>query len=135
VETPALASPTNAARIKVVWNNAPGVTVAATNPVNFTIAPAFVTLTAPNGGEVFAVGTTAPVAWTSNLGVLEDVRVELSADGGVTYGMVISASTRDDGGEVVTLQPGWTTSSAKIRVVWLKNGAINDASNGVFTIQ
>ena len=74
-------SPTVSARTKVVWANPPaGVTLAGVNPGNFKLEAPFVTVTAPAPGQIWKIGSLATVSWTSNLGTLENVKVELSKE-------------------------------------------------------
>ena len=134
VTVPTLASATSGARVRVVWADAPtGLSASGTTPV-FTMAAPFVTVTKPNGGETWTVGTSATVTWLSNLGALESVRVELSRDGGATWSTVIAASTPSDGSQGVSVNSSWVSSAAKVRVVWVKNAAVTDGSNAVFLI-
>ena len=73
---------TTTARIRVNWANGP---IEDVSNVNFQIAAPFVTVTKPNGGEVWVRGTNQTFLWTSNLGAKEFVKIELSTDGGVTW--------------------------------------------------
>ena len=133
---PTLPAPTNTARIQMVWVNAPsGVKAAGVNPVNFQIGAPFVTVTAPNGGEAWTAGTAATIRWASNLGTLEQVRVELSRDGGATYATVLLPSTPSDGSQGVTVNGAWLTSKARVRVSWIARPSVGDSSNANFAIR
>ena len=132
---PILAAPTAIARVRVTWTNAPsGASAFGTNPVAFKVQPAFVTVTAPNGGETWTAGTASTLRWTSNLGKYEYVAIQLSKDGGLTYSTLIP-STRADGSESLTLSSSWITPTARFRVVWTQKTTVADASNGNFTVQ
>jgi hypothetical protein len=134
VTIPTLAAATSAARVRVVWADAPaGASASGMTPV-FNIAAPFVTLTKPNGGETWTVGASATVTWVSNLGALESVRVELSRDGGASWSTVIVASTASDGSHGVVVNSAWVSTAARVRVAWVKNDAIADASNAAFVI-
>lgn len=136
VLTPVFATPISSARIRVAWTNAPaGLAAAGVNPMNFQIAPPYVTITAPNGGQTWTTGLATSIRWTSNLGARENVRIELSADGGATYGTVLLPTTPSDGSQSVTVKGAWVSQTAKIRIAWLKDGAMTDASNAIFRIQ
>ena len=54
-----------------------------TSDANFTISPC-ITVTSPNGGESWAVGSTQPITWTS-VGLTGNVTIELSRNGGATW--------------------------------------------------
>ena len=135
VTAPTLGTPTTTARIRVVWSNAPAsFSAAGVNGGNFKISPAFITVTSPNGGEVWAVGSTRTITWTSNLGATENVKIELSQDGGATYPITVRASTPSDGTHPVTVLGAWSSTTARIRITWLADVAVTDASNGNFII-
>lgn len=106
VPVPALAAPTAAARARVVWNNAPtGQTAAGTTPVNFRVEGNWVTVTLPNGGETWVIGTTATVKWSSNMGSTARFNIYLSTDDGASYPNVIAANTLNDGSRSSRCRP------------------------------
>jgi hypothetical protein len=63
------------------------------------------------------------------------VKIELSQDGGVTFPIVILASTVSDGTQAVTVNAAWLTPTARVRVTWVKNAAVSDVSDASFLIQ
>ena len=135
ITLPAQAAPTTGARVRVTWGNAPGgVVTAGTNPVGFKIEPAFVTVTAPNGGEVWGVGTSQVVRWTNNLGTLETVDIQLSRDGGSTWTTVLAAK-RSEGKNAFTIDPTWVTETGRIRIVWNRKPTVSDISNANFAVR
>jgi hypothetical protein len=102
----------------------------------FRIAAPSVRVTDPNTASiVWTTGTTATVRWSHNLGGKESVRIELSLDGGISYPIVLASSTPCDGSHPITVQSGWSTPAARVRVVWLRDLAVADASDVNFTIQ
>jgi uncharacterized repeat protein (TIGR03803 family) len=123
---------TNQARVRVTWLNGPAA-VDASN-ANFVIAPPFVKITHPNGGESWTVGTAATISWTSNLGLLESVRIDLSIDGGATFPFELFPTTASDGKETVTVLSAWATTAAKIRITWLNDATVSADSKSTFTI-
>jgi hypothetical protein len=123
---------TGSASIRATWTLIPSVT--DTSNVNFTIADPTLTVTSPNGGEVWTVGTSATVRWTSNLPTSENVRIELSTNGGTSYS-VIRSSTANDGSLNFNVQAAWRSTQARIRVSWLANTSVNDTSNANFTVR
>jgi hypothetical protein len=135
-ETPTLGSATTTARTRVVWTNPPaGFAGEGANTAGFRIEPPFVALTTPNGGETWSAGAKKAIKWSHNLGLLENVRVELSQDDGATYAIVVIASTRSDGSQSVTVGSSWLTPTARLRISWTDSGLVNDVSNGSFVIQ
>jgi len=102
---------------------------AATTP-----SPAAITVSAPNGGEKWAKGTTPTIRWTSSGSVGSSVKIELMKAGVVSQ--TISASTPNDG-----TFTSWTIPSTlaagtdyRIRITSTTNTAITDTSNNYFTI-
>lgn len=100
---------------------------------NFTIGDGSpgITVTAPNGGESWQVGSNQTITWSRNL-----------ADGAVTVALnrnyptgawenITTTNTGNSQGWTVT---GPVTSAARIRVTLNSNGAITDVSNANFTI-
>jgi hypothetical protein len=134
--TPTLAGAATTARIGVAWIGAPaGFAAQGTSPANFRIEPAFATLTAPNGGNTWAVGTTQSIRWNHNLGSLESVLIELSQDGGASYPIVILPSTPSDGTQSIPVNASWVTPVGSVRITWLKSTSVSDASDTTFVIQ
>jgi hypothetical protein len=121
---------TSSARIRVSSS-----TLADTSDTNFTIAAGSVTVNSPNASsEVWTVGQNANVTWSGNLGPSENVKLELSTNGGSTYPIVLASSTPNDGNQAVSVQSGWVTSAARVRVSWLRDSSKFDVSNLPFTI-
>lgn len=119
-------------RVSAVSNPA----VADVSDTPFRIALPFVKVTDPNTAtSVWTIGTTATARWSHNLGGKENVRVELSLDGGLSYPIVLFSSTPCDGSQAVTVQSGWATSAARIRVTWLRDATVTDVSDVSFTIR
>jgi uncharacterized repeat protein (TIGR03803 family) len=124
---------TGRARIRVQFTDG---AAADTSNTDFTIAAPFVRVTAPNlSSVVLNVGTNTSIKWTSNLGPLERVKIELSKDGGATYTIVMVLSTPSDGAQSVLVPSSWVSPTAKVRIYWLKDVSIVDASDQAFIIQ
>jgi hypothetical protein len=87
---------------------------------------------APNGGEVWAVGSPQTIRWTST-GVSGNVRIRLSCDGGLTWTTLIE-STPNDGQERWTVT-GPATAQARIRVRSVELAAVSDSSEANLIIQ
>jgi uncharacterized delta-60 repeat protein len=124
------------ARVRVVWANPPaGTSVSATSPADFKVQPPFIAVTAPAAGQVWTLGGSGSVTWSHNLGALENVKLELSKDGGATYPILVLASTPSDGSQGVTVQAAWgSQTTTRVRISWVKNASVR-AESGNFTIQ
>jgi hypothetical protein len=134
IVTPAVS--TAMGQVRVLWTNAPsGFAAGGTSAGTFTIAPPFVIVTSPNGGESWPAGKKRTITWSHNLGALESVRIELSQDDGATYPVVVAASAPSDGSQALVPQAGWITSLGRIRITWLGAAAISDTSDESFIIR
>ncbi len=94
-------------------------------------------VTAPNGGESWAGGSSQTITWdvagTSGAPIsVSNVRISLSTDGGLTYPTVLAASTPNDGTETLVM-PSVTTTTARIKVEAVGN-VFFDISNNNFTL-
>src|SRR5262245_12852436 len=129
-------TPSTSARVTVAWVNPPaGMSAQATSPADFKVQSPFVAVTAPISGQAWTVGGSRSITWSHNLGALENVKVELSKDGGATYLIPVLASTPSDGSQGVTVQAAWASQpTTRLRISWLKNASVS-AQSGNFTIQ
>lgn len=93
--------------------------------------PASVTLTAPNGGESWAAGSTQNITWTQS--GLSNVALDYSLDDGATWSLITSSTAASALSYAWTV-PGVATSSARVRVSDAANAALADASDAAFTI-
>ena len=99
---------------------------------SFTTAPGpTITVTFPNGGEIWAAGTNQPITWTSS-GVTGPVRIHLSRNGGSTWTTII-ATTSNDGSQAWSVT-GPATTQARIKVVSIANSDVFDISDADFII-
>lgn len=103
--------------------------------VNFSINNPVINVIYPNtSSDNWVVGDQKTITWTDNLGSSENVKIELSKDGGISYPIIISASTPADGSEIINVLSGWDTTTARVRITWLKNTAKFGVSSSNFTI-
>jgi archaellum component FlaF (FlaF/FlaG flagellin family) len=93
--------------------------------------PPAITVTAPDGGEAWIVGSSRTVMWTST-GTVGNVDIDLSTDGGSNWTSLIS-NTSNDGIEIVTV-PSSPSTSCRIRVKEAATGSPSDISDANFTI-
>jgi len=97
----------------------------------FTISPVpYVTVTSPNGGEDWEVGSSHDITWTSS-GTSGNVHIEYSTNNGSSWSDVI-ASTPDDGTHSWTI-PDVNSENCLVRVSDT-DGSPTDESDAVFTI-
>jgi hypothetical protein len=95
-------------------------------------SPPSVTVTSPNGGENWLVGTSRTITWNSSGNPGNNVRIEYSTNGGSSWNNIIS-STANDGSYSWTV-PNTPTTSARVRVTSTSNSSNIDTSNSNFTI-
>ena len=105
--------------------------------VAFMLATPAVTLNAPNTNVNWAIGSTYNIRWSHNLGTAEAVNIEASRDGGVTWTSVASNVTNsgNTAGVLSWTVSGQATTTARIRVVWTRNTAVQDQSDVNFRIR
>lgn len=104
----------------------------AMTPLSFGIVEPQVSLVAPNGGEIWLVGSVHEFAWTSRCSEGQ-VRLEASRSGADGPWEVVLDSTPDDGGEPWTLRAedvGWT----HVRVLAWPSGTSQDVSDAPFQV-
>lgn len=87
-----------------------------------------VTVTAPNGGESLASGTSTNITWTS-VGNFTTVNIDYSTNGGTSWTSIVSG-TANDGVHAWTV-PATATTQGRVRV---SGGTATDQSNANFTI-
>ncbi|MGB8317538.1 MAG: Ser-Thr-rich GPI-anchored membrane family protein, partial [Ignavibacteriaceae bacterium] len=97
----------------------------------FTISsPPSITVTSPNGGENWQVGSSHDITWTSTS--VTNVKIEYSTNSGTNWINVIS-STSSDGSYSWTI-PNNPSANCKLKISDAANSSVNDQSNNVFTI-
>ncbi|MFH1378134.1 MAG: LamG-like jellyroll fold domain-containing protein [Planctomycetota bacterium] len=72
------------------------------------------TVTHPGGGEVWMIGSSQTVNWTSSGAAAPNVKIDISTDGGYIWTTLI-ASTPNDGSEIIAV-PAMPTLYGRIRV-------------------
>lgn len=98
---------------------------------NVTPLTPAVTLTAPNGGELWETGATRNSTWT-NVSFSDPVKIEYSPDGGANW-TVLASSVPNAGTYAWTINASPTTQG-RIRVSDAVDGNPGDASDNNFTI-
>lgn len=94
-------------------------------------------VTFPNAGESLDAGSPVTVTWAvagTNAAPIaaDNVKISMSTDGGLTYPLVMAASTPNDGSQKVTV-PLVNTSTARIKVEAVGN-VFFDVSNTNLTV-
>lgn len=128
-------------RDNAVYRSTAPVSVGQTNftdmvvTVNGTAGPFAVT--APNTAVSWTGGSAQTITWSvnsTNAAPINcaNVKISLSTDGGQTFPTVLSASTPNDGSEVLTI-PNTPTTTARVKVEAVGN-IFFDISNTNFTI-
>ncbi len=96
----------------------------------FTIQKAYLTVVRPNGGELFTVGTTEQITWTS-AATSGNVKIEYSANNGNSWASVISSGP-DDGAHPWTI-PSTPSTNCLVKISDV-DGNPSDQSDAIFTI-
>ena len=110
-----------------------------TADANVTISAASgpFTVTAPNTIVTYPGGSSQTITWsvastTAAPVSCANVKISLSTDGGLTFPIILSASTPNDGTEILTI-PNTATTTARIKIEAVGN-IFFDISNTNFTI-
>jgi hypothetical protein len=98
---------------------------------DFVVAVASITVTAPNGGESWPVGSDQTIQWNSS-GVTGNIRLDVSRNGGSTWD-TLTYNTANDGSEVWRVT-GSATTQARVRVLSVNNPSVWDVSDANFSI-
>jgi hypothetical protein len=97
---------------------------------NFTISDGRVRVRTPNGGQVWPVGGTRRIEWTSS--VPGNVRIDVSRDAGASWTRIFTSLANDGAQNWVVTGP--TTNRARIRVCSVEEPASCDTSDENFVI-
>jgi hypothetical protein len=98
---------------------------------DFTIIGNTVTVTAPNGGEDWPIGSSQSITWTDNFS--DNVEIQLYK-GGIFHSVIV-ISTASDGLYTWNISPAIESGSDyKIRIASVVDGNIYDFSDTTFTL-
>jgi hypothetical protein len=97
----------------------------------FSLAPKWLTVLEPNGGERWKVGKKKTIRWNSS-GFAGKVKIELSTDAGVSWRTII-AGTPNDGAQQWKVSRSRTTQ-ARLRISAVSDLSVIDTSDANVTI-
>ncbi|MDP3149075.1 MAG: LamG domain-containing protein, partial [Ignavibacteria bacterium] len=97
----------------------------------FSIILPKVTVTAPNGGEQWIVGTTQNITWTSSN--VANVKLEYTTNNGTNWISILTSTPAAAGSFVWTI-PNTPSTNCLVRVSDVANIAVPDLSDNVFSI-
>ncbi|MDP3148876.1 MAG: carbohydrate binding domain-containing protein [Ignavibacteria bacterium] len=126
---------TPSTQCKVRVSDADDPTVYDISDANFTIAGSgtkYVTLSSPNGGEIWAPNTSHDIKWSS-YGVI-NVTLEFSSNNGTSWSTIISSVAANLASYSWTT-PNITSTNCLVRISDYSNKALYDVSNAVFSIK
>jgi hypothetical protein len=90
-----------------------------------------ITLTAPNGGQSWSVGSSHDITWTSQC--LDNVKIEFSTNNGSDWTEEIASTPAGTGSYSWTI-PDTPSDQCLVRVSDADDGSPNDVSDAVFSI-
>lgn len=106
-----------------------------TKAFSITVNGAIITVTSPNGSEIWAIGSVHAITWTcstSFAAVGPNVNIYISRNGGLTWTALI-LSTPNDGSQLWVVT-GPATTQALIKIVAMTYPFVYDVSDATFTI-
>jgi len=106
-------------------DNARSINSTADAIANYRLSGTSLTLNNYNGGEAIPRQISRTINWSSE-NVNNNVKIELSRDGGTNWETLI-ADTINDGSEIIRII-GRPTKQARLRIVSLANPAVSDSS-------
>jgi photosystem II stability/assembly factor-like uncharacterized protein len=89
-----------------------------------------ITVTSPNGGEEWSVGSTRAITWTSSF--VTNVKIEYTTDGGSNWITIIN-STPSSGTYIWTI-PNTPSNICKVKITDVSNPTTFDESDNPFSI-
>ncbi len=90
-----------------------------------------IVVSSPNGGEKWAVGSTQTISWRSG-GAVNDVKIEYSIDGGVTYTSIVDDTQNT--GTYTWVVPDAVSDLCLVQITDVSVSTTTDMSDIVFSI-
>jgi len=102
-----------------------------------TLATPAIAVTSPNTNVNWPIGSSRNISWSHNLGTSESVEIAVSRDGGSTWTSVASAvpDSANTSGTFNWTVTGPPSSAGRIRIIWTRDGHVQDVSDVNFRIQ
>jgi len=120
----------NSCRVRV--SDASNALIKDVSDVNFAIVAPEFRIISPNGNENWYVGTTRTISWNDNQGIISQVKIELSTDGGTTW-EIIHTNANNNGSYRWTI-PNSPSDFCRIRISDAADGDPVDISDAHFSI-
>jgi len=99
---------------------------------NFTIPPPSITLTSPNGGEIWGSPSQHYIYWNSIS--VPNVKIEYTSNGNV-WNTIVSSTSGNNGSYYWNIPSGINSLNCRVRVSSSVASNISDQSNAKFSIQ
>lgn len=91
-----------------------------------------ITLSEPNGGEFLQYNSVRQIKWYNSTG--ENVKIELSTDGGTSFPMTISSNVSSTSNSYNWTIPNLSSANCKIKITSIRSSNTVDLSDNNFTI-
>ena len=108
-------------------------TIADTSLGLLSIDNKVLTLTSPNGGEIFLTNNNYNINWTSQN--INNLKIEYSINNGTSWNNIINSTPASNGTYSWTVPNISTINTARVRIFDIDNTSKADTSDNVFTIQ
>ncbi|MFH0736837.1 MAG: YCF48-related protein [bacterium] len=99
--------------------------------LTFTTATTSVTVSAPDGGEHWVVGSAQNITWVSQN--VTNVKIEISTDNGTNWSTIVNSVPAAPASYSYTV-PNTPSGLCVVRISDVSNASLYDVSNGTFTI-
>jgi photosystem II stability/assembly factor-like uncharacterized protein len=122
-------TPSSLCRIKITDLDNSSVFDSSDN--TFTIKLSSIAVTSPNGGELWKVGTSHNITWTSDS--VTTIKIDYSTDNGLSWQTITNSTAASIGSYNWTI-PFTPSAQCKVRLIDNSIPIVIDSSNNVFTI-
>ncbi|MCS7029241.1 MAG: T9SS type A sorting domain-containing protein [Bacteroidia bacterium] len=118
--------------VRIINASAPSIRDSSNNA--FTIIPPSITVTAPNGGETWNIGSLYNITWTT-IGPVSSVDIMETRDNAASWNIIqVNVPNGVGGGSYSWLIGGSPSTQCKVRVTDFMIPLVGDTSNSTFTI-